>query len=228
MICPTCGTGVRLEISWSSVVYAREKAGHNQYGFDITHGFCPECKELIVLLRHGDYWQHDLNDDGSRELTQVDKQIIIYPGMQVARKVAPEVPEAYRKDFLESFAVFGISPKASAAISRRVLQTILREEYKIRAKNLAAEIEAFVKLPGIPTAIAEAVDAVRHIGNFAAHPLKDTRTGEVIDVEPGEAEWLIETLDALFDFTFVRPKRLLEQKLKLNAKLKAAGKPPMK
>jgi hypothetical protein len=29
---------------------------------------------------------------------------------------------------------------------------------------------------------------VRTIGNFAAHPIKSTSTGTIVDVEPGEAE----------------------------------------
>lgn len=41
---------------------------------------------------------------------------------------------------------------------------------------------------------------MRNIGNFAAHPLKDTSTGEILPVEAGEAEWNLETLEALFDF----------------------------
>ena len=76
--------------------------------------------------------------------------------------------------------------------------------------------------------MTDAVDAIRNVGNFAAHPLKDTNTGQIVDVEPGEAEWLLEVLEALFDFTFVQPKRLDERKKKLNEKLQALGKPPMK
>ena len=49
-----------------------------------------------------------------------------------------------------------------------------------------------------------------------------------LDVEEGEAEWLIETLETLFDFAFIQPERLKRQKAALNAKLHEAGKPPMK
>ena len=69
---------------------------------------------------------------------------------------------------------------------------------------------------------------IRNIGNFAAHPLKSTRSGEILDVEPGEAEWLIGTLEALFDFAFVQPERLKRQRAQLNQKLREAGKPPLK
>jgi hypothetical protein len=80
----------------------------------------------------------------------------------------------------------------------------------------------------VPSYLAQAIDAVRNIGNFAAHPLKDTNTGEIIEVESGEAEWLLEVLEALFDFAFIQPIRLEQKKSALNQKLESIGKPPMK
>ena len=72
------------------------------------------------------------------------------------------------------------------------------------------------------------MDAIRNIGNFAAHPLKDTSTGEIVEVEPGEAEWLIVVLDSLCDFAFVKPEELKRRKEALNKKLDSMGKRPMK
>jgi Domain of unknown function (DUF4145) len=108
------------------------------------------------------------------------------------------------------------------------LQSVLRDEFKIKHASLAQEIEEFIQRKDVPSYLTEAVDAVRNIGNFAAHPLKDTNTGEMVEVEPGEAEWLLEVNESLFDFAFVQPKRLEERKKNLNAKLSAMGKPAMK
>ena len=69
---------------------------------------------------------------------------------------------------------------------------------------------------------------MRNIGNFGTHPIKSLKSLEIIEVEPGEAEWNLETLDALFDFYFVQPARIQAKKVALNAKLKEAGKPLMK
>ncbi len=80
----------------------------------------------------------------------------------------------------------------------------------------------------LPSDLAEDVDAIRNVGNFAAHPLKSTNTGLILDVEPGEAEWLLNVLEGLFDFYFVRPARRAEKIAALNQKLADAGKPPMK
>ena len=63
---------------------------------------------------------------------------------------------------------------------------------------------------------------------FAAHPIKSKSTGEVVDVEPGEAEWNLDILEQLFDFYFVQADLLRKKKEKLNQKLADVGKPPMK
>lgn len=80
----------------------------------------------------------------------------------------------------------------------------------------------------LPSHVAEAIDAVRNTGNFAAHPMKSQSTGEIVPVEAGEAEWNLDVSEALFDFYFVQPGLLKKKKDALNAKLQEAGKPPMK
>jgi len=72
------------------------------------------------------------------------------------------------------------------------------------------------------------LDAVRNIGNFAAHPMKSQSTGEIVPVEPGEAEWNLDVLESLFDFHFVAPAKTKARKDALNKKLKDAGKPPVR
>ena len=52
----------------------------------------------------------------------------------------------------------------------------------------------------LPSHLTGSLDAVRNIGNVAAHPTKSEASGEIIDVEPGEAEWNLDVLESLFDF----------------------------
>ena len=66
---------------------------------------------------------------------------------------------------------------------------------------------------------------VRNIGNFSAHPNKSTNTGEILDVEPMEAEWCLETTEILFDFYFVRPADIEKRRQAVNKKLTDIGKP---
>jgi hypothetical protein len=120
------------------------------------------------------------------------------------------------------------SSKASAALSRRCLQNLLREAAKVKPGNLADEIQQVIDGKSLPSQLAEAIDAVRNIGNFAAHPLKSQSTGEILPVEPEEAEWNLDVLESLFDFYFVQPAILAKKCDALNIKLSDAGKKPMK
>jgi hypothetical protein len=63
MICPNCAVGVRLPTAASGDVFPASHPTESQWGFDIAHGFCPECNQFIVLLRHGTYWQQGFGDD---------------------------------------------------------------------------------------------------------------------------------------------------------------------
>ena len=80
----------------------------------------------------------------------------------------------------------------------------------------------------LPSQLAENLDAIRNIGNFAAHAQKAEHSGEVVPVEPEEAEWNLEVLELLFDFYYVQPAVAAARRSALNAKLAEAGKSPMK
>ena len=53
-------------------------------------------------------------------------------------------------------------------------------------------------------------------------------TGEIVEVEPNEAEWNLDVLEMIFDYSFVRPALIKGKRDALNVKLKDAGKPDMK
>jgi hypothetical protein len=137
------------------------------------------------------------------------------------------VPAPYSVDYNEAALVLRDSPKASAALSRRCLQQVLVDKAGVTKRDLYDQIAELLSRGNLPSHLAEALHAVRAIGNFAAHPMKSQTTGSVVEVEPGEAEWNLETLDSLFDFYFVQPERLRLKREALNAKLNDAGKPPI-
>lgn len=189
----------------------------------IYYNECPICRKLIVGVQYGQkgwaFGKHNVDTPIFEE--------IVYP--QYSRTMKPDyIPENLYGEYKESIDVLPVSRKSSAAMSRRILQNIIREHYAISERTLDAEIHKFISLPSIPTYISDAVDAVRWIGNIAAHPLKNSETGVVVDVEDGEAEWLVEVIEALFDFTFVQPKKLEARRNDLNEKLASLGKPKLK
>jgi Domain of unknown function (DUF4145) len=150
---------------------------------------------------------------------------LAYPQKSPPRPVPSEVPDPYKRDFVEACNVLDDSSKASAALSRRNLQAILRDKAGTKSRDLADQIEEVIKSGAIPAHLQDGLHAVRNIGNFAAHEIKSKVTGAIVDVEPGEAEWNLDVLESLFDFYFVQPAIAAKRKAELNKKLKEAGKP---
>jgi Domain of unknown function (DUF4145) len=178
---------------------------------------CPACKRIVIFIE-----MHDTPNNN------LQKSFQVWP-KGIARGPLPkEIPEEHAADYREACLVLVDSPKASAALSRRCLQHLLRQQAKVKPTDLANEIQEVLDSRSLPSYLADALDAVRHIGNFAAHPIKSKSTGEIVEVEFGEADWLLDTLERLFDFYFVQPAMLKDKRNTLNEKLKHAGKPPMK
>lgn len=223
--CPHCGTGVR---------FVGARAGTPAGWFDdpaidetsmqIVTVVCPACDRPIVALQ---VYQHVrlLGGRGSHQLGYSSTKLIWPPS--ISRKPLPTgVPPHICEDYLEAAIVMPDSEKASAALSRRCLQSVLREVAQAKSRDLADQIEEV--LPNLPGYLQKELDAVRNIGNFAAHPQKSKVTGEIVDVEPGEAEWNLDVLDMLFDFYYEQPKIAQQKRDALNKKLTEIGKPPMK
>ena len=211
MKCPHCL--VSFHDAWG---YWMNQDGQDYYtdckwSFRFKSTVCPACKQLICkLVRDG---------DGRRQESST-----VYPKGST-RPVPVEVEKEFANDFREACLVIGDSEKASAALSRRCLQNLLREKAKTKKRDLAEQIQEVLDSGKLPSHLATTIDTVRAVGNFAAHPIKSQHTGEVICVEPGEAEWLLETLEDLFDFYCVQPAKSEKKRDELNEKLKEAGKP---
>ena len=192
--CPHCG------VYSTMIIEANVK--RSDWKFDLICT-CTHCEQSVFAQV-----QYNINDEYDKIPPEDSTSVnFVFPQRRKVT-IPPEIPDEYRSDYSEAILVSDISPKASAALSRRILQTIIRENFHILYRSLDKEIDDFIKLKDIPSSLAESVDAIRVVGNFAAHPLKDTNTGEIVDVEPGEAEWLLDVLEQLFDFAFVRPEKL--------------------
>ena len=210
MKCPHCLNSYHPQIL--EHVLGADKDGTWRLGWQK----CPSCGRFIVHLER-------YNSSGGRLST-----FLVYPKAISRTPLSSDVPEAFAKDYKEACLVIADSPKASAALSRRCLQNILREKAKVKHQDLSKEIDEVLSSKQLPSYLEEGIDAVRNIGNFAAHPIKSTNTGEIVDVETGEAEWLLDLLEGLLDFYFISPAELQRKKEALNKKLADAGKPPMK
>jgi hypothetical protein len=211
--CPHCG--VEAKFQFGRIQISANGIASNML---IQSGHCPsdDCGELVVQY----CWRNE------REVWYP-----IFPAGTSRGPVPGEVPAKIAEDYQEACNVLDISPKASAALSRRTLQAILRG-HGYKARDLAQEIDLLLNetdsARAIPTSLRLMVDAVRNFGNFSAHPIDDKTTLQVIDVEPEEAEWCLEVIEECFQHFYVRPAHAAARKAALDAKLASAGKPPSK
>jgi len=213
MKCPHC------LISFHPNSECQELGKDKDWDWFLEKYICPSCNKLILMLEAGDYISGSFI---SR------RQFLVYPRGISRAPLSFDVPEKFAQDYKEACMVLSESPKASAALSRRCLQNVIREIAGIKKSNLNDEIDELLKTKTLPTYLAQSVDAIRNLGNFAAHPTKSTNSGAIVDVESGEAEWGLDVLEGLFDFYFVQPAVLQKKRDELNKKLGDAGKPPMK
>ena len=223
MKCPHCLVSFHIQTNDRTPSWVNSaKSGHWWH----ARTTCPGCNDIIIWLAVS---------EGRRILPSrrdvpegACKFTMVFPKASGRSPVPTEVPAEFAEDYQEACLVIGDSPKASAALSRRCLQHILREKAGVNNPNdLAKTIDEVVNDPSIPSDISASLDAVRNIGNFSAHPNKSLRTGEIVEVEPTEAEWCLEVLEILFDFYFVRPADIVRRTQALNQKLSDTGKPQL-
>lgn len=221
MQCPHCA--IHIHEAWDTNNLSR-----NNYliSWQYRTAICPECKTIIIQI--GKPSADDIDNVEDDDNTNWS---LIYPSGANRGPVPTEVPNNIAQDYVEACNVLPISAKASAALSRRCLQTILRA-HGYKAADLAKEIDLLLNetdtRKAIPESLRNTVDAIRNFGNFSAHPITDLTTLQIIDVEPHEAEWCLETIEEMFQHFYVRPKQAADRKAALDAKLKAAGKPNSK
>lgn len=184
-------------------------------GFQVRTAHCPECKKFTIELT-------------SKRMVD---WLRVFPRGNSRAPVPPEVPEHIAQDYTEACEVLPISAKASAALSRRCLQTMLHE-HGYKARDLYQEIDLILNekdaAKAIPNTLRNTIDGIRHFGNFSAHPITDLTTLQIIDVEPHEAEYCLETIEEMFEHFYVRPAVVKKRREELDAKLAAAGKPASK
>jgi hypothetical protein len=132
------------------------------------------------------------------------------------------IPKPILDDYKEACLIVADSPKASATLSRRCLQGIIRDFWKISKPRLIDEIK---ELEGKIDAITwQAIDSVRNVGNIGAHMEKDINV--IIDVGPEEAGLLIGLVEYLLKECYVAQHEREEhmQKVINLAKVKAEAK----
>lgn len=150
---------------------------------------CPYCSRCAIRLA------------GTEPETLQSFDSIIYPRRTGRPPIPADVPEEFQKDYNEACFTLWDSPNASAALSRRALQHLLRAHVGAPRGDLYQEIDfALRNIDGLPKFLRVGLDAIRTVGKYGAHPSKSKVTGEIVDVEPGEAVLMLEILEGLFTY----------------------------
>ncbi len=211
MKCPHCLHAIKPGINTTDIT------SHNKNLWKVENYVCPNCDKEVLVLERYEYIVNRYVLKDSR---------LIYPRGLQNQPIPSEVDDsAIISDYEEACLVLVDSPKSSAALTRRCLQYILREKMNTKSKDLNDQIQEVIDTNQLPGNLSEGLNTVRIIGNFAAHTQKSVSTGEIVDVEPHEAEWNLEVLYELMDYLFVRPANFQKKKDLLNQKLIQVGKP---
>lgn len=210
--CPYCQHKIVLQdadIHTREVAFkfSDERVKHGQTGLQILSYACPnqDCKELVIRVS----WKHLVLDRfGNPHLTERIFEWQLRP--ESSAKPQPDyIPSQLREDYYEACQIRDLSPKASATLSRRCLQGIIRDFWGVKDKpNLRQEIEAIKEK--LDTATWEAIDTLRRIGNIGAHMENDTNL--IVSVDPKEAQLLLGLIETLFEEWYVA-KHDREQKM---------------
>ena len=163
--CPFCNrdTTITPDNLLESVTDCRLRGSDGRKRFMFTFILCPnkECQKLTLTAalqkleynpNKGEYEPKDLEHFWS--LVPASRAIA-FPNY---------VPPAIREDYIEACLIVELSPKASATLSRRCLQGIIRDFWKVKAGRLVDEIKEIQNK--VDPLTWDAIEAVRKIGNI--------------------------------------------------------------
>lgn len=197
--CPFCGQVMSVNND-TQIIHRVDSATYIQgvYGHYVTalefHEFrCPhdDCRKRTIVA----VGVPELEYDGWNEM--------IWPKFK-GNFLPDFVPDSIRQDYEEACSIQNLSPKASAALSRRCLQGMIRDFWSIKdKKTLHQEI---IALSGkVDQALIDALLSMKSIGNIGAHP--ETDVNLIVDIDTGEAKSLIQFLEVLVEDWYVARDR---------------------
>lgn len=153
----------------------------------VEYFHCPNCDKMTVTaMGLGPYTEFPVTNLRPTSL---------------ARKFPDYVPESIRTDYKEAYDILTLSPKASATLSRRCIQGMIRSIWNVKHGTLYNEISN-IKGKIDPT-LWKAIDSLRQLGNIGAHMENEINT--IVDIDSGEAEKLIKLVELLIKEWYIIP-----------------------
>ena len=171
--CPHCGA------------FAKQKWRGAQ-----TENYAPNIPNLLVVLC-----------DHCHKYSLWVEQRMVFPSTGNTPLPNFDLPQDIQDDYEEARSIVSRSPRGAAALLRLAIQKLCVHLGE-KGKNLNTDIARLVK-KGLPEKMRKGLDAVRVIGNNAAHPgqidLKD---------DPETAEKLFEVVNVIAEAMISQPQKI--------------------
>lgn len=169
---------------------------------------CPQCSRTALSIK---------STGGTIQLSEQR----IFPISDA--KIFPDyIPAHIRQDYEEACKIVSLSPKASATLSRRCLQEMIRDFWRINnhfwsdhpnlckelhirdigKPNLWQEIRAVEETCSIDELLIKVFKALKDLGNIGAHPT--VSSSEMIDVNADEAIMMVQFIEILMERTYIK------------------------
>ncbi|CAM4308137.1 DUF4145 domain-containing protein [Erysipelothrix inopinata] len=162
----------------------------------VHYYICPTCNEISV----------EVHTEGSL----FDRDVIRIRPRSAALQLPDFIPSTIKNDYEEACLIVDLSPKASATLSRRALQYMIRDFFDVKNKSsLHQEILAIKDK--ITDDEFNALMSLKSIGNIGAHPDKNDDINKILDIDPEEAYILIRLIEHFIDSWYI--KRFEQEKL---------------
>lgn len=189
--CPYCSHTTELNDSTYLKVKSSFESPYHGYNppkdSEVTLGIfkCPHCHEYSI----------NVQGTGPKVITDI---VHVKP-ISLAKQFPDYIPKAIRQDYEEAYSIVNLSPKASATLSRRCLQGMIRDFWEIKPSTLFKEIDQLEHK--IPVMQWKVLDGIRKVGNIGAHMEKNINV--IVDIDPGEAEKLLKVIEKLMNDWYV-------------------------
>ena len=158
--CPHCQVIVHFETYSTSL--KKDVEGE----WTLTHTVCPSCNKLVAFLSIGVIQDINQNDPfpplplivtgvGQKPLApKLSGPFLVWPKHASFTPAPTEVPQKLADDYNEARTILDLSPKASAALARRCLQSLIRDYEGITERDLSTEIQKLLNSGKLPSYLA--------------------------------------------------------------------------
>jgi len=196
MQCPHCWSEIEIKPHTFALGEDRDGSWH------VSEARCPRCDRLIVDLINKDKCTYP-----------------IWPAALARPRLSEDVPPEYADDYHVAAQILVYSPEASAAVGRRLLHRFLAEEAGAGSGELVDQIANTADSPELPGYLEEALRTYARLAKLEPGAGKSRQPEALTAVEPGEADWLLDVLQPLFELYFVQPAHLRRKQAALEERL---------